>query len=85
MAPFKTPKVTSQANKIKNTSHCKKLKHTTNSVHIQVRQSSRDSIIHIIKSLSKKICYCEYQGEGNSIGGGGAGAAIAIRSGTHSS
>ncbi len=44
MAPFKTPKVTSQA----NTSHYIKQKHTTNSVHIQVKYS-RDSIIHIIK------------------------------------
>ncbi len=44
MAPFKTPKVTSQANKIKNKSHCIKQKHTTDSVHIQVK-CSRDSII----------------------------------------
>ncbi len=56
MAPFKTPKVTSQANKIKKTSHCKKQKHTANSVHIQVK-CNRDSIIHIIKNLSKKICF----------------------------
>ncbi len=41
MAPFKTPKVTSQA----NTSHCIKQKQTTNSAHIQVK-CSRDSITH---------------------------------------
>ncbi len=54
MAPFKTPKVTSQANKMKNTSHCIKQKHTTNSVHIQV-QCSRDN-----NTYHKKACIKRY-------------------------